>query len=85
MPFKKGQSGNPSGRPKEDPEVKALARKYSKEAIECLRKWMRSNDRAAIRAAQAILDRAWGRPAQEVEVSGKSGAPIVLSFPVRDE
>ena len=33
MKFQKGQSGNPGGRPKENDEVKTLARKYTKEAV----------------------------------------------------
>jgi len=35
-PFKKGQSGNPGGRPKIVGEVKELARTHTAEAIETL-------------------------------------------------
>ena len=35
-PFKKGQSGNPGGRPKVVAEVKELARAHTGEAIETL-------------------------------------------------
>lgn len=65
--FRRGQSGNPTGRPKEDPEVKALFRTKTREAFEVLSKHLASEDpRIAIMAAQAILDRAHGKPAQEV-------------------
>jgi Family of unknown function (DUF5681) len=36
MPFEKGQSGNPGGRPKVVAEVKELARAHTGEAIETL-------------------------------------------------
>lgn len=36
MPFKKGQSGNPGGRPRETREVRELARSYTAEAIKRL-------------------------------------------------
>jgi len=35
-PFKKGQSGNPGGRPKVVAEVKELAREHTAEAIQTL-------------------------------------------------
>src|SRR5688572_20723866 len=65
-PFKKGQSGNPGGRPKEEHEVKELARQYTPAAIKRLAFWMRSPDsRASVPACIALLDRGWGRPHQE--------------------
>ena len=36
MPWVKGASGNPGGRPKELPDVRALARSRGKEAIDTL-------------------------------------------------
>jgi hypothetical protein len=71
MRFQKGQSGNPGGRPKEDPEVKLLARQHTKEAVERLVYWMRSeNPKASVTASQALLDRGFGKPAQSVQVTG---------------
>jgi hypothetical protein len=71
-PFQKGKSGNPGGRPKESHEVKNLARKHTKEALERLLFWMRDdNPKASVAATLAILDRGWGRPGQELQLSGE--------------
>src|SRR5690348_15681127 len=68
MPFQKGRSGNPGGRPKETHEVKDLARKHTKEALERLLFWMRSdNAKASVTAAQTLLDRGYGKATQPVE------------------
>lgn len=72
MAFVKGQSGNPSGRPKEDNEVKRLARSHSKAAIKRLAFWLKSdNPKASVSAAQVLLDRGYGKPAQAIEHSGE--------------
>jgi len=61
-----GRSGNPGGRPGGVAEVRELARTHTAEAIECLLKEMRHGDtsHARIAAANAVLDRGWGRPTQ---------------------
>jgi hypothetical protein len=78
-PFQRGSSGNPSGRPKIPEDVKELARGYSKEAISTLAAVMRDNaapHSARVRAAETLLDRAWGRP--------ESTANVRISQDVRD-
>ena len=72
--FPKGQSGNPGGRPRDEQKVAELARAYTTEAIETLAELMRSgnDDRVRGTAAQALLDRGWGKPKVEV-VSDKTG------------
>jgi hypothetical protein len=69
MPFKKGISGNPGGRPKKTEtllEIEALARQYAPQALDVLLKIATEgkSDSARVAAATAILDRAFGRPAQ---------------------
>ena len=75
--FQPGQSGNPGGRPKENAEVRDLARQYTEEAIERLAFWMQSdNAKATVSACQAILSRGWGTPMQAVELTGKDGESL---------
>jgi len=78
--WKKGQSGNPGGQVKTTAEVRDLARVHTVEAIERLVHWMRSDSaKASIQAAQAILDRGYGKPVQAV--SGPDGeGPLVVQI-----
>jgi len=74
MPFKKGQSGNPGGRPKEDAEVRAAARLHGIAAIDKLVELMNDDDpRIQISAANAILDRGFGKPAQSHTIGNEEG------------
>ena len=67
--FLKGHSGNAGGRPKDEHNIAALARSYSTEAIETLVDLMRSarDDRVRGTAAQALLDRGFGKPKVEIQ------------------
>ncbi len=72
MKWQKGRSGNPGGRPKEIGHVRELARQHTDEAILTLVVVMsnpRENSRARVAAAEALLDRGWGRPDSSVNVS----------------
>ena len=66
--FPKGFSGNPGGRPRDEQKVAELARSYTTEAIETLVELMRSGNDERVRgtAAQALLDRGWGKFKVEV-------------------
>ena len=61
--FAPGQSGNPGGRPKDEHRVAELARSYTLEAIDTLVELMRDGKDERMRgtAAQALLDRGWGK------------------------
>ena len=73
--FISGHSGNAGGRPKDEHRVSELARSYTVEAIETLVDLMRHGKDERVRgtAAQALLDRGWGKAKVEVVSSGEGG------------
>lgn len=79
---KGGPSPNPGGRPKEIGHVVELARQHTEEAIEALVEIVNDrtagNVRARVTAANALLDRAWGRAPQAVYHGGLDEVPHAL-------
>lgn len=82
--FLKGTSGNPGGMTKEQAKtlaaIKALAAEKSQDAVLALHQIAVAgeDERARVQAAVAILDRAFGKPRQELEVSGPEGGPVEI-------
>ncbi len=73
--FKKGQSGNPKGRPKKMPELEALLVKVLAEekegitAMEAIIRRLRSQAAAGnVKAAEILMDRSYGKVKQKIEV-----------------
>jgi hypothetical protein len=70
--FKKGQSGNPHGRPKRKPLTEVLLRALSNpeqcEAIVAM--WLRQAQKGSINHLREMLDRVEGRVPQPLSVSG---------------
>ena len=80
MPWQKGQSGNPGGRVKAHPELKAIACEYTSDAIGTAVAIMRNpeaRDSDRLKAAEILLDRGHGKPRQELEHTGKEGKDLV--------
>ena len=71
--FVTGHSGNAGGRPKDEHKVAELARSYTTEAIDTLVYLMCNGKDERVRgtAAQALLDRGWGKAKVEVVAEGK--------------
>ena len=78
MKFRKGESGNPGGRPKVLGEVPELARQHAPAVIaELARLALKAkNETARIAAIRELLDRGYGRPRQSMEVSAPAGDPL---------
>jgi hypothetical protein len=63
--WRPGQSGNVGGRPRAAANVQALARVHTEAAIETLVSCL-TDPKLKVQAAVALLDRGWGKPAQEI-------------------
>lgn len=83
MTFVKGKSGNPSGFSKEMRKVIDAAQAHCPRAIEVLREIMDTSgdDKARAAAADKILDRGLGKPAQSI--TGAEGGPIKIESTVK--
>lgn len=80
--FKPGESGNPGGRKAQPPGVTKEFRDATPKCVQRLVKIVTyGKDGDAIRAADIILNRAWGAPTQRQEVTGADGAPLIPGTP----
>jgi hypothetical protein len=89
--WKRGVSGNPSGRPKRlatlqahkiIADVKAAARELTPQALGTLQEIMEDKSAppaARVTAATEILSRGWGRPAQRLEAEAGNGTISFLA------
>jgi hypothetical protein len=81
-PFQKGVSGNPGGRPRVLADVQELARERSPEAINILATVMRDEKAppaARVAAANALLDRGYGKPTQPISQTLTKIDPSTMS------
>jgi hypothetical protein len=81
-PFQKGISGNPGGRPKVLGDVQELARQQSPEAINTLVAIMQNEKAppaARVTAANSLLDRGYGKPAQPISQTLTKIDPSTMS------
>ena len=81
--FPPGVSGNPSGRPKIDPEVKEILKAASPDAARELVKLTHSKrENILLAAITEILDRTQGKPEtmSKVELTGTNSGAVVFKW-----
>lgn len=66
-PFVKGQRANPAGRPKQMPDMRAMFRQHTPEALTALLTALKQ-PRYRVAAAATILAYGWGRPMTTADV-----------------
>ena len=73
--FKPGQSGNPGGRTALPPELRAKLESYAPDVIERLGELAlhSTDERVALAASEIIMSRLYGKPAQAVDATIKTG------------
>jgi hypothetical protein len=78
--WKPGQSGNPNGRQKVDPNLREAAKQYTMRSLEVLVDVMENGkkDSDRVAAANAILDRGHGKATQHIEVGDNSSLVDLL-------
>lgn len=76
--FVKGTSGNPGGRPAQLAGLRELAAQHTEAAVAALARAL-DDPKTAVPAAVALLDRAWGKPQQAIELSQPDHAQQVAA------
>jgi len=90
--FKPGQSGNPNGRPKKLPKLDELLADVlgeDKDGIEAAKAiLMALRAKAAkgdVRAAEVLLDRAYGKSKQTVDLNHSGGVNLIFEKAVNED
>src|SRR5262245_38079790 len=80
--FARGVSGNPGGRPKLPAEMREIFQSRGLEAAEILVKHLRASDpRVSVGEAREILDRAYGKPTQQINVDREERIKLIAVVP----
>ena len=74
--FAPGTSGNPGGRPPVPDDIKAMFTSLAPDAVRALAEALIGDDpRLRLQAAQAILDRAFGKPTVSAHIENVQSGP----------
>lgn len=90
MPFKKGQSGNPAGKPKGTLNKATAEVRGWLEKLMTSKKYRESAERRIV-AGKAphlegyALQLIGGKPTEHVEVSGEGGGPVTVIYKLRPQ
>ena len=80
--FVPGVSGNHGGRPKLPAEMREIFQSRGLEAAEILVKHLHASDpRVSVAAAREILDRAYGKPVQSINVDKEERIKLIAVVP----
>ena len=87
--WKKGESGNPAGRPKKIPELRELLanvlgdEKDGKTAAEAILMALRAKaTKGDVRAAELLLDRAYGKAGMNIELEANVNT-VIMPKPIQ--
>ena len=85
-PFRKGQRGNPRGRPKGSASLRALLlQRYGTDAAELVDRLhqltLHRNPKVALQAVQLLLAYHAGRPTQTIEIGPRDHTPLFVLPP----
>lgn len=87
MAFKKGQSGNPNGRKKENGVINELAAKHSAWAFQNIVDLAKNSPDLKIKlaASQYIVDRDAGKPKQQVDVDANVSGNFTVNVDLQSK
>ena len=77
IPFVKGKSGNPGGRPKTNEAFRDRCRKFvDLHVVEMWEKEVQNAGEEKMKASELLAAYGYGKPAQAIQLTGEEGGPV---------